>query len=234
MAKIDTLLQAPCHCVCSALVTQITVDDKLHWLAPQERQRADRFRVEHARKSYILAHALKRYCLSRYLKLSPQALSFSVGEKGKPRCDHPRAPYFNISHTDNCVVLGLSSFAEVGVDVEAIDRQTSLGLSAQVLSVSQQQQLARADDPQQMLMLFWTQKEAISKSLGLGLSMDFASIECSGVVGESVFLASSPPLFLQTLILDSLFSLSMAAAVKRRFALYSVDQWSAEGIQVLT
>ncbi|MBX2809274.1 MAG: 4'-phosphopantetheinyl transferase superfamily protein [Cellvibrionaceae bacterium] len=232
MATLETYLQAPCHWVCRASVTQINAEDKLHWLSPAERRRADRFRVEAPRKSYILAHALKRYCLSRYLRQPPQALCFSLGDKGKPRCDHPQAPYFNISHADDCVVLGLSSFAEVGVDVEAIDRQVSPGLFSQVLSATQQQQLASAADPQQMFMVFWTQKEAISKSLGLGLSMDFAAIECTGTEGNSLSAAADPPLFLQTLLLDARFACSMASAVSRHFELYSICRWVAETIEL--
>jgi 4'-phosphopantetheinyl transferase len=57
----------------------------------------------------------------------PEAVSLPTGLHGKPHCSG--GPSFNLSHSDDQVVLALHPSRPVGVDVEALgaeDQQVSL------------------------------------------------------------------------------------------------------------
>ena len=76
--------------------------------------------------------------------------------------------HFSISHTPShafCVV----SDRPVGIDAEETDRQIRLDLAKKLLSPTELEQFAQADDPRLALLKFWVLKEAAGKCTGKGL-----------------------------------------------------------------
>ena len=199
---------------------------KAQWLSPSEIERAERFRRQEDQRCYVLAHALKRFYLSRLLGLAPQALTFSAGDKGKPFCCSPNAPFFNISHSGDWVLLGLSMEAELGVDVELAQRDISEATASYVLTAAQVEQARGAADSRFALMTYWTQKEAISKALGLGLSIDFKTIACSGQLGASQVEHSGQRLNVDSRLLDEDYLMASATVSPQPLELYRVQTWS--------
>jgi len=179
-----SLFSMPCHWVLVASWRSVDTRDKKKLLSKDELERCHRFRRDEDQQRYILAHALKRYCLSQYLGVPALDLRFSSGAKGKPYCTDSDAPAFNLSHSGDFVLLGMSSISHVGVDVEQLGRNVSPDIFPRVLSAEQQESLARSVDMPYEFLCYWTQKEAVSKALGLGLSIDFTTIQCSGIEGE--------------------------------------------------
>src|SRR6185369_10759928 len=70
-------------------------------LAPDERERADRFRFQKDHDHFITARGVLRALLSRYLHVSPADLSFGYSEHGKPSLagHHSGDLRFNVSHS---------------------------------------------------------------------------------------------------------------------------------------
>lgn len=78
------------------------------WLDDQERERYGRFRLPQHRQEYLVAHALLRNCLSRYVERQPWEWRFSTNPYGRPEIQEKQgAPplRFNVSHTTGLVTL---------------------------------------------------------------------------------------------------------------------------------
>src|SRR5271155_5100519 len=68
-------------------------------LAPDESDRAARFRFPPLQQSFILARGALRILLGRYLNTAPGDLEFGYGFKGKPALAAPYRLQFNASHS---------------------------------------------------------------------------------------------------------------------------------------
>ena len=190
--------------------------------------RANRFRRSEDRQRYILAHVMKRFYLSHLMGLKPQELVFAQGRKGKPFCSNSGAPFFNISHSGDWVLFAVSSTEEIGVDVERAQRDVGESTMKHVLTVPQLDKVAASDDPQATFIVYWTQKEAISKALGLGLSIDFSTISCNGDLGVSHVEHSGSKINVSAHILDEshIAAVSVLDGGKNEpVPLYLQDSW---------
>src|SRR5688572_27317761 len=89
-------------------------------LNAEERGRAGRFVFDHDRRRWTVARGLLRKVLGRYLRRSPEELSFETDPWGKPSLrDHPSLA-FNLSHSGPLMVVAVAEGRPVGIDVEQI------------------------------------------------------------------------------------------------------------------
>lgn len=145
----------------------------LEWLSDEDRRRAQAFRFERDRRRHLHRSVLLRAVLARELGREPWTLRFGEGAHRKPRLDAAQAGElrFNLSHTQNMVVLALARGREVGVDVEAVDRRAEVErLARRVFSEREQAWLGGAPPSERRAVFFrgWTRKEAALKGLGTG------------------------------------------------------------------
>lgn len=149
-------------------------------LSDEEQRRCERFVVERVRHEYLVAHGLLRRALSRYAPVPPEAWQFRAGPTGKPEVSGPVASLslrFNLSHTRGLCACAVSLGREVGIDVEAADRQVSEALRACLAPEEAAQLLERPESERAAAFLeFWTLKEAYLKACGLGLRVALASV----------------------------------------------------------
>ena len=96
-------------------------------LAPEERIQQARFHFGRDQHRYLVTRALVRVVLSKYCDIAPRDWVFSKGTHGKPVIgnDHASAMglFFNISHTNGMVIVGVAREPSLGVDVENLDRR---------------------------------------------------------------------------------------------------------------
>jgi 4'-phosphopantetheinyl transferase len=150
-------------------------------LCADERARAQRLMFDEDRVSYLAAHHLLRTMLSQELGVAPSAIVLCAGDGGRPELAVPAAPIsFNISHTRGMVGCALSTQATVGIDVEW-DRPIP-DVDALARSVMGPGELARLravapGERRRAFLRTWTAKEAYAKALGLGLSLDWTTVE---------------------------------------------------------
>ncbi len=145
-------------------------------LSPDEHERAARFRIEHARKQFVVGRGVLRDVLSRYFQWPPQDLRFAYTSLGKPYLEeenHHRPIVFNLAHSGNICLVAVACRDRLGVDVEwmrpGIDCE---GVARDTFSPDELAAL-QAVDPQLRGQLFfetWTRKEAYLKAIGQGLS----------------------------------------------------------------
>lgn len=169
-------------------------------LSEEERARHRRFLRERDRRLFLVAHALVRRTLSRYLDVPPEDLLFRANAHGRPELARPwTAPHlrFNLSHAHGLAACAVVGELDVGIDVEQLRPIGDLeSLARRTLSPEELQSLlalpaaARPD----LFFTYWTLKEAYGKACGRGLSLPLrsSSFTLAGPGGASVRFA--PPL----------------------------------------
>ncbi len=144
------------------------------WLTAEEQQRAARFRFAQHRRVYILTRALEKTVLSHCTGMPHEQLAVQRDRWGKPRLApcHGKL-YFNISHTDDWVVIAVAQAGEIGVDVECSRRRVDIaGVARAFFHPDEYQALQQLDESRRSEYFFslWTLKEAWIKAIGKGLA----------------------------------------------------------------
>lgn len=147
-----------------------------HYLSPAEHNRARKYlRAEDYHRS-VIAHGIKRWFQSCLSSIPCDFLIYETKGQGKPYCKHPGAAHFNISHAGDWVVLGYSLHQELGVDLEFSAEKDMAAIANYFLAREELAILEELSEKRQYLNKRWTQKEAASKYLMLGMHLDFTAI----------------------------------------------------------
>ena len=162
-------------------------------LDADERARRDRMAHESGRRQQLLARAMQRELLSRYVPaVAPGDWRFERGAGGRPEFAPAFAATglnFNVAHTPGMVVVAVGRVTRLGVDVEAADKRAPLPVARRYFSPREAAALDALPPetrPRHFLRL-WTLKEAYLKAMGEGLlggldHMTF-TLDADGVIG---------------------------------------------------
>lgn len=151
-------------------------------LSQEEQRRAAAFLAEKDRCTYIAAHAALRVVLSRLTGLSPQVLQFTGENGAKPALAQENNPLdlrFNLSHTQNAILIATTTGREIGVDIEWHRPVADLEEMAGAVMGSSELAAWKLLGTQPRIDAFyhlWTRKEAYLKAIGLGLYRELQSI----------------------------------------------------------
>lgn len=161
---------------------QAQLDACWKMLSSEEQARAQRYKFPEHRHRFIAAHGMLRCILSRYLQVKPHTLEFAPGPHGKPflvnRAAHAD-PCFNLSHSQDLVLVAVSQSREVGIDVEQ-ERQ-GIDYPAMISRIFTEEE-ARffwalpKEKRQSAFFSCWTKKEAYLKACGDGLASSMRNI----------------------------------------------------------
>lgn len=157
-------------------------------LSRVERERYRRMRSADARIHFVVGRALARSAVSRYADVPAGSLRFAVDAQGRPAVEWPRGCrdiHFSISHTTGMVAVAISPVAEVGVDLERIDRRVDISEIAEaVFTPDELDRILRQNGARERTRFFelWTLKEAYIKARGRGFAIPprtfaFTSVE---------------------------------------------------------
>ena len=173
-------------------------------LSATERQVAARFHFDADRDRSIVARGGLRRILSAYCGVSPQALTFRTDTYGKPSLSGiPSAPQFNVSHSGDCVLIGVS-LVPCGVDVERSQARLSEHSIAERFFCPREVKWLRRN--QNGFLRLWTMKEAVIKAVGRGLSIPLSDVDVTDIAegNASTITLETPGLEKQTLWLKEL------------------------------
>lgn len=152
-------------------------------LSPDELERAARFHFDIHRSRYIAGRAALRGILAQYLGVSAQTLAFVYGEKGKPALApqvNTRRLEFNLSHSHDRALLGITTGSVIGVDIERINLEFGTDqIATHFFSAGEVDTLLAVPKTERGATFFdcWTRKEAYIKAVGEGLSLPLDSFD---------------------------------------------------------
>jgi 4'-phosphopantetheinyl transferase len=111
--------------------------------------------------------------LARYLRTAPELVNLAAGPNGKPRLIHPFMDLrFNVSHSHDLALIGITLGREIGVDVERVQQEILFEeIAAHYFEPTEVWEL-RTMPPEERVWKFfdfWTRKEACLKASGRGL-----------------------------------------------------------------
>lgn len=147
----------------------------LQTLTSADAEKAACFRIREDRSRFTAARSLLRRLSGEYLGADPLSLTLETGPHGKPCWAGPDSRLsFNISHSGNRVLLAFATQAEIGVDVQEIDRGprfNPMKTATYAFHPEERAALAAVEEDARpaMFAAIWTAKEAVIKAAGLGL-----------------------------------------------------------------
>jgi 4'-phosphopantetheinyl transferase len=173
-------------------------------LSADERERAARYRWERDRRKFIVGRGRLRHELGARLGRAADEIRFRYGANGKPGLDGDRGLSFNLSHSDDLMLVAICNGHDVGVDVERLRPFPEMaGVASEFLTRAELDRLSSVDEAERLVTVYrmWTRREAWLKARGVGLSVPLESLDldvcrdgratpgaagegCSGVVGE--------------------------------------------------
>lgn len=154
-------------------------------LSSDEVSRADRYKIERARRQFIVCRASLRQILSGCVDRAPDDLDFDVGPHGKPHLRLPDkvagsdalntrpAVEFSVSHSGEHALIAVGCERRLGIDLERLDESVRiLKLAERFFSANETRELNRLPVEDQLAGFFrgWTCKEAYLKATGFGLA----------------------------------------------------------------
>jgi medium-chain acyl-[acyl-carrier-protein] hydrolase len=152
-------------------------------LAPDERQRADRFLFPHDRHRFIAARGTLRTLLGRYLGREPAGVPIRTNAQGKPELDGEGGGLrFNLAHSHGLALFAFTRGREVGVDLEKVRADLNGEQLAERFFSAREVEGLRSLPPGQRREAFfacWTRKEAYLKATGMGLRLPLDCFDVS-------------------------------------------------------
>ncbi len=112
-------------------------------------------------------------------RTAPEKWQFGRNDLGKPFIKDDRGGVeFSVSHVDSVVMAAVGRGVSVGVDVESMDQPLEDTVLDHFCHASERQVLDTLPTAQRrrVFLELWTGKEAYTKMLGLGHSVDFQSL----------------------------------------------------------
>jgi 4'-phosphopantetheinyl transferase len=140
-----------------------------------------------------VGRALLRTLLGRYFQRQPHLLRFQYGLHGKPTVEDGGDLHFNLSHSGEKALLGVTRDGEIGVDLEEVRPRDHLEeLARRFFAPEEVAELARVAPADRQLAFFlcWTRKEAFLKAGGEGLARPLDQFTVSLKPGEAARLCS--------------------------------------------
>ncbi|HEY9737016.1 MAG TPA: 4'-phosphopantetheinyl transferase superfamily protein, partial [Trichocoleus sp.] len=147
---------------------------------------------ERDRIRYGLSRGGLRQLLSRYVNCAPADLAFEYETKGKPHLcieGQRSALQFNLSHSGDWVVYGMSCDRAIGIDIEQIRPLRDLRQMAQRCLTAEELvafEPLPAEAAQTQFFRYWTGKEAFLKATGQGLTRAMSDVEADLLKGRII------------------------------------------------
>lgn len=160
-------------------------------LAPDEWERANRFRFDRHRRQYVVGRGALRALLAAYVGLPAAQVPFTYGPRGKPFLAPSAGDaslFFNLSNSDEVALVGFVRGREIGVDVEYLKPMPDCEqISERFFSASERAVLRGlpAAVKEEAFFNCWTRKEAYLKAVGEGLAAPLDSFDVTLAPGEA-------------------------------------------------
>jgi 4'-phosphopantetheinyl transferase len=142
----------------------------------EKQHKINQFRFDVDKKLSLFSHILSQYIACQTLNVTINELHFANNEYGKPYLISYSNFHYNISHTRNAIVVGVSN-KPIGVDIEKI-KHYDLKIAERFFTENEINYILSDSQNQDKLFYeIWTKKEAYIKSVGKGLAIPLKSFD---------------------------------------------------------
>jgi phosphopantetheinyl transferase len=141
-------------------------------LSGEERTRFHGMRNRRRARDLLVGRACARLALARFFGISPTDVPLRTSRLGRPMLAYPALAArvsFGISHSGGAVVVGLSVFGRLGIDIQRAPR-APLPLATRFFGPEAATWVAGHPDNERgaAFATMWSVKEAVGKSIGVG------------------------------------------------------------------
>lgn len=143
--------------------------DEIPFLSAEDIKKAKRYKDIKDQKLHIISSYLKNKYVGEY----------KIDDNQKPISDNV---YFNISHSDNLVILGICKNREIGVDIETI----TIKNDDLIDYVCNEEERKYVTD-ETKFMEVWTSKESLVKCKGTGIDTKPKNINSLPINGYKTY-----------------------------------------------
>jgi len=142
-------------------------------LTTEEKKRIQTYAFSEDSMRFGLARYLLRIELSKILNKPPSQVYLSYTKYGKPYLEGYKGIYFSISHSEEYVLIALSS-SRMGVDIECIKNIDDTMINSQFFTKEEIRKILYEDKTNKIKTFYsiWTQKEAFIKAIGVGMYIE--------------------------------------------------------------
>ena len=133
----------------------------------EEQCRASRM-LYSASQKFIVCRAICKQIIGE--KLNIENINFDYLTHGKPYIKNCENFFFNISHSNNIGIIGISEKSSIGVDIEFVDNGCKFKELMDEFMFSHEKRWVLETESIYRFFMLWTMKEAILKQSGEGIS----------------------------------------------------------------
>jgi 4'-phosphopantetheinyl transferase len=152
-------------------------------LSIEERRRAERYIFPRDAHRFRLCRAMLRVGLAGYIEEPPREIRLLATRHGKPCLGDGSKLYFNVTHSGGLGLIAFTTVGEVGIDVEAAEREVeALDIANASFTAKEAALIAAAGTAQEqtrIFLRFWTRKEAVLKAAGRGILQGLNMVDVS-------------------------------------------------------
>ncbi|YAI81660.1 MAG: 4'-phosphopantetheinyl transferase family protein [cyanobacterium endosymbiont of Rhopalodia sterrenbergii] len=171
-------------------VSDLEVNRFFAILDQEERIKAEKFSFKEHQRRFIVARGTLKTILSRYLNIPASKIGFTYSSRGKPRLTNKLGGnklggnklQFNLSHSYELAIYGVTCNNVIGVDLEYIRPMSGAKKLAKRFFCSQEYNhisLLTSPELEKTFFKLWTAKEAYLKATGEGISGGLDQVEVS-------------------------------------------------------
>lgn len=157
---------------------EFTYNSLLNFMSEEKRKRIERFRRYEDKLRSLFGEVLAKNELSKKLQCKIEDIEFEKNEYGKLKLKGKDNLYFNISHSGDYVIVGISD-SEIGVDIEIYEdaKHEIIDLAKRYYTEEEYNWILSFDENYRIeaFYILWTLKESYIKFEGKGLSISLSS-----------------------------------------------------------
>jgi 4'-phosphopantetheinyl transferase len=143
----------------------------------EERENVKRYTSPQNRYK-LISYMIRRIVLAKVLECDPLDIKYSYNEFGKPYEEKNRI-YFNVSHTKNWFIIGLSLTKEIGIDAEVVQYIPKMNSFINSFSTKEEKNYLLSNKGLERDIathLNWCLKESCVKAQGNGFEEDLKQL----------------------------------------------------------
>ncbi|BBA79124.1 4'-phosphopantetheinyl transferase [cyanobacterium endosymbiont of Rhopalodia gibberula] len=166
-------------------VSDLEVNRCFAILDQEEKIKAEKFSFKEHQRRFIVARGTLKIILGRYLNIPASTVEFTYSSRGKPRLTNKlvgNGLQFNLSHSHELAIYGVTCNHIIGVDLEYIRPMSEAKKLAKRFFCSQEYHhisLLTSPDLEKTFFKLWTAKEAYLKATGEGIGGGLNQVEFS-------------------------------------------------------